>query len=99
MRCSPARTPKWDFRSRTHRNPKPQLIISVTSAEVIMHRIHPLLPPAALIVFLLACGPVSARQASQEDLAVSPTSIEAPVLKVCLRLEDDSPFGGIMHVR
>ena len=64
-----------------------------------MRRIRPLLPLVALIVFVLACGRVSAGQASQEDLAVSPKSIEAPLLKVCLRLEDDSPFGGIMHVR
>jgi hypothetical protein len=64
-----------------------------------MGRIRPLLHLAALIVFLLACGHMSARQASQESLAVSPKSIEAPLLKVCLRLEDDSPFGGIMRVR
>jgi hypothetical protein len=64
-----------------------------------MRRIRPIFPQAALIVFLLACGSMSARQGSQEGLAVSPKSIEAPLLKVCLRLEDDSPFGGIMHVR
>lgn len=64
-----------------------------------MRRIHSLLPPAALVVFLLAYGPMSARQTSQEGLVVSPKSIEAPLLKVCLRLEDDSPFGGIMRVR
>jgi hypothetical protein len=64
-----------------------------------MRRIRPLLRLVALIVLLLACGRISARQASQEGLAVSPKSIEAPLLKVCVRLEDDSPFGGIMHVR
>lgn len=64
-----------------------------------MRRIRPLLPPAALIVFLLVCGRMSARQVSQEGLAVSPKSIEAPLLTVCLRLADDSPFGGIMRVR
>ncbi|HEY6904368.1 MAG TPA: carboxypeptidase-like regulatory domain-containing protein [Candidatus Acidoferrales bacterium] len=64
-----------------------------------MRRIRRFLPPAALIVFLLACGHLFARQASQEGLAVSPKSIEAPLLKVCLRLVDDSPFGGIMRVR
>ena len=64
-----------------------------------MRRIRVLLSLVALIVFVLASGRVSARQASREGLAVSPKSIEAPLLKVCLRLEDDSPFGGIMHVR
>jgi hypothetical protein len=42
---------------------------------------------------------MSARQASPEGLAVSPKSVEAPLLKVCLRLEDNSPFSGIMRVR
>ena len=58
-----------------------------------------LLSPAALILLFLCCVRVAARQATQEGLAVSPKSIEAPLLKVCLRLEDDSPFGGIMRVR
>lgn len=47
-----------------------------------MRRIRPLLPLVALIVFVLAFGRVSARQASQEGLAVSPKSIEAPLLKL-----------------
>lgn len=64
-----------------------------------MRRIRLLLSPAALLVSLLACGHVSARQASQQGLVVSPKSIQAPLLKVCLRLVDDSPFGGIMRVR
>jgi hypothetical protein len=54
--------------------------------------------PAALIVLLLAFGRASARQASQESPAVSPAPSEAPLLKVCLRLEDDAPFGGVMRV-
>ncbi len=57
------------------------------------------LSPATLILVLLCCVRVTARQASQEGLAVSPKSIEASLLKVCLRLEDDSPFGGVMRVR
>ncbi len=58
-----------------------------------------LLSPAALLLLFLCCVRVAARQATQEGLAVSPKSIEAPLLKVCLRLEDDSLFGGIMRVR
>jgi len=79
------------------RNPKAQQVaISATSAEARMRRA--LISSAALILLLLCCVRVTARQTSHEGLAV-PKSGEAGLLKVCLRLEDDSPFGGIMHVR
>jgi len=55
--------------------------------------------PVALILLLLCCVRVTARQAPQENLAVSTKSIEAPLLKVCLRLEDNTSFGGVMRVR
>ncbi len=64
-----------------------------------MHRVRSLLFPLALIALILVGGGVSARQVPQEGPAVSPATTEAPLLKVCLRLEDDSPFGGVMHVR
>jgi len=87
-----------EFPAKEGRNPKAQQVaISATRAEACMRRA--LISSAALILLLLCCVRVTARQTSHEGPAVAPKSGEAALLKVCLRLEDDSPFGGIMHVR
>lgn len=80
-----------------HNTKAQQVVISATSAEACIRR--KLVSSAALILLFLCCVRVTARQTSPEGPAVAPTPGEAGLLKICLRLEDDSPFGGIMHVR
>ena len=51
----------------------------------------------ALFAFLL-CGALSAHQSSKENSAGQHPYADAPSLKICLRLSDDSPFSGLANL-
>ena len=51
----------------------------------------------ALFAFLV-CGALSAHLSSKENSAGQHPNANAPSLKICLRLSDDSPFSGLANL-